>query len=366
MMNAAPAIALKPTLPVTSPHHASDDDRRFCCEILPRVSRTFALSIAALPPQLCEAVRVAYLLCRIVDTVEDDETLGAERRRALFDAFDALMLDDTLAATAFERLAHVAALGEGSADYDLCQHAGAVFRCFRACDADRRAAIRPTVLEMSRGMRQYALEADKHGKLRLASLPELERYCHYVAGTVGKLLTALFELQTPSLSPRVLAALRARAISFGLALQLVNIVKDVAADLSRGDCFLPAQLAREHGIALDDILDPDHRPAGLAVVRAVCARAREHLRRAQQYTLLWPAEEGRQVRLFCAVPLALALATLAEVEHGDDTLRPGRTPKVSRQVVMAVFTEAQQAAGDNAQLARLFQRYQSLTATVPA
>ncbi|MBL8742584.1 MAG: squalene/phytoene synthase family protein, partial [Myxococcales bacterium] len=51
---------------------ASKADRAFCDEVLPGVSRTFALSIQALVPELREAICVAYLLCRIVDTVEDD------------------------------------------------------------------------------------------------------------------------------------------------------------------------------------------------------------------------------------------------------------------------------------------------------
>ena len=186
------------------------------------------------------------------------------------------MVNDSASAHAFLQTAARVRLGDGSADFDLCANSDAVFRCFREFDADRRAAIRPAVMEMSRGMREYSLHADAHGKLRLQSLQELERYCHYVAGTVGKLLTSLFELQVPGLPEHVRAQLRARAISFGLALQFVNIVKDVAEDFPRGDCFLPAELAAEHNISLDDILDPEQREAALGVVRAgvrPCPRA---------------------------------------------------------------------------------------------
>ena len=44
---------------------------RFGREILPAVSRTFALSIRVLPGELGRAVLAAYLLCRIADTLED-------------------------------------------------------------------------------------------------------------------------------------------------------------------------------------------------------------------------------------------------------------------------------------------------------
>ena len=40
-------------------------------QILPHVSRTFALTIPQLPADLRTAVTCAYLLCRIADTIED-------------------------------------------------------------------------------------------------------------------------------------------------------------------------------------------------------------------------------------------------------------------------------------------------------
>jgi farnesyl-diphosphate farnesyltransferase len=218
---------------------------------------------------------------------------------------------------------------------------------------------------MSRGMRDYTARADRAGKLRLASLDELERYCYFVAGTVGKLLTALFEQEVPSLGPRTRAAVRARAISFGLALQMVNIVKDVATDHGRGDCFLPEDCARELGLSLDDVLVPERRNDALVVVHMVCSRAREHLRRAEEYTLLWPVDEGRDVRLFCAVPLALALATLHEVENGQDTLLMGRTPKVSRDLVMQLFRDARFAIERNDTLRWMFSHYACGAPAVP-
>src|SRR5690606_25714561 len=124
-------------------------------------------------------------------------------------------------------------------------------------------------------------------------------------------------------------------------------------------CFLPVELAREQGIALDDILQPENRKAGLAILGAVCDRAREHLRRAEEYTLLWPADRGADVRMFCSVPLTLALATLHEVERGDDTLRPGRTPKVGRGVVVQVFKDSHFAIKRNDTLGWMFSYYAS-------
>ena len=56
----------------------------------------------------------------------------------------------------------------------------------------------PWVLEMSAGMRLTCRQRDRDGRLRLRDLPELERYCGYVAGTGGALLTGLFRAEVPT------------------------------------------------------------------------------------------------------------------------------------------------------------------------
>ena len=337
-----------------SPINATSDEA-FGAEILPKVSRTFALSIEALPPGLRPLVRTAYLLCRIVDTIEDEENLEAGRRRRLFEAFDAQVSDDRADSLAFEAIVHD--LGRPGGERSLCRRSGAVFRVFRALPPEVREAMRPHVLEMSGGMREYAERADAEHGLRIRDLSDLERYCYFVAGTVGNLLTVLFEQTVPSTPQGDLEVARENAVGFGLGLQLVNIVKDVATDLERGVCFLPETLLRRHGVSPDRLLDPQARERGLEVVHEVAGRARAHLAQAQVYTLAWPVPEGLDLRLFCAVPLALALATLSEIDRGAGVLRPGVTPKVDRATVLEVLQAARPAVGDDEALKALFARF---------
>lgn len=331
--------------------NASAADRQACAAWLPEVSRTFALSIELLPDALRDAVRVSYLLCRVVDTIEDEPRLPGWEREELFDLFDALLEDAGADPATFERRCERLRLGGESADGALCRGAGAVFRCFRDLPEEQRSALTPSVAEMSRGMRAYCRRAAEEAALRLRDLDDLERYCYFVAGTVGELLTALFEQSVPVAKAERRAAVRERAVSFGLGLQLVNIVKDVATDWQRGDCFLPVELAREQGLELSQLLEPGSRDAALKVVGAVCQRAWHHLERAREYTLLWPSPQADHVRLFCTVPLALAFASLHEVERGEDTLRPGRVPKVDRKAVAAIVDHARRAVSDDDKLA---------------
>ena len=83
------------------------------------------------------------------------------------------------------------------------------------------------VVEMTRGMAIYAHRPRRLGETSAPfTVPDLERYCYFVAGTVGHMLTDLF-VERLGLSPALEVALRANAESFGVGLQLVNILKDL-------------------------------------------------------------------------------------------------------------------------------------------
>src|SRR5580704_6398150 len=66
-------------------------DQAYQDQILPHVSRTFALTIPQLPPALRIGVTNAYLVCRIADTIEDQTTSSAAARLGLLHRFVAVL-----------------------------------------------------------------------------------------------------------------------------------------------------------------------------------------------------------------------------------------------------------------------------------
>src|SRR5579871_808410 len=60
-------------------------------QILPHVSRTFALTIPELPAALRPAVTNAYLLCRIADTIEDEPDVSAAETFVFLERFVAVV-----------------------------------------------------------------------------------------------------------------------------------------------------------------------------------------------------------------------------------------------------------------------------------
>src|SRR5881398_1736116 len=74
---------------------------------------------------------------------------------------------------------------------------------------------------------------------RYATWDELRVYCHRVASAVGLVSIEIFGYKNPRC--------RDYAIALGLALQMTNIIRDVATDLKADRIYLPAQdLARFH------------------------------------------------------------------------------------------------------------------------
>lgn len=59
----------------------SDDKWKFCFNHLLKVSRSFAMVFMELEPEVRDAVCIFYLVLRALDTVEDDTTVPASRRK---------------------------------------------------------------------------------------------------------------------------------------------------------------------------------------------------------------------------------------------------------------------------------------------
>ena len=114
---------------------------------------------------------------------------------------------------------------------------------------------------------------------RYPTFSDLEPYCHRVASSVGLMCAAIFGYREDGI--------RTYARDLGVALQLTNILRDVAVDYRHGRCYLPAADLEQFGCTEDDIQREVARGGqGLqsARVRAVlehqAARARVFFARA--------------------------------------------------------------------------------------
>ena len=316
-------------------------ERTWVAATLPKVSRTFALTIRLLPDRLEHPVAVAYLLCRIADTIEDSATLTADRKSALLEEFrSALDGGDT---AALQR-----AFGDAATDDErLARDAATALAAFGRLPAPMQARIRPHVAEMCGGMAEFAkARGDGRALFTLPDVAALDRYCYFVAGTVGHLLTGLFVDHLRGIDGKRQAELTRLATSFGLGLQLTNIIKDIAADRERGWCFVPADLCRAHGFAPEELLAPAHRDAARRAMTVLIAKARAHLDDALAYCTLLP-RSAYGVRMFCLLAVNLALRTLQLAAHDPRLLDPADKLKITRGEVRATLAMTALTAPSN-------------------
>jgi farnesyl-diphosphate farnesyltransferase len=196
--------------------------------------------------------------------------------------------------------------------------------------------------EMISGMRSYAAAGAGREPAQICrDLEDLEGYCHFVAGTVGILLSRLFAGER---APGWLDPIRTEeGRRFGLGLQLTNVLKDLGSDRGRGVTFVPEAWVETAG---------GSPTLGAVGKDRLIPRALEHLEAGHRYILSIPRER-EDMRIFCLWAAHLALATLARAAAST-----GAQPiKVSRPELWAILERARDAAGDDAALERLHREY---------
>jgi farnesyl-diphosphate farnesyltransferase len=302
-------------------------DEGYQDQILPHVSRTFALTIPQLPEALRVAVTNAYLLCRMADTIEDEPAVPPDETLAFLERFQAVVAGrgDTarLASDVEGRLSNRTL----SAERDLIINMVRVLNVTAALAPAQRAAIQRCVELMCYGMPRFQSTASLKG---LPLRADLDEYCYYVAGVVGEMLTELF-CEYSAGAARERAAMRGLAVSFAQGLQMTNILKDIWEDRSRGACWLPQEVFTPHGVDLATLTSTPRMPGFDAGMNELIGVAHAHLRNALDYTLLIPSNEVG-MRRFCLWAVGLAVLTLRKI-HKNPGFTTGSQVKISRSSV---------------------------------
>lgn len=158
---------------------------------------------------------------------------------------------------------------------------------------------------------------------RYETFDGLVEYCRRVASAVGLICVEIFGYRDP----------RARdyAINLGLALQLTNIVRDVAVDLERGRVYLPLEDLRRFGCTEDQLRAGHVTPQVRALLEFECRRAHDYYRRAQE-TL--PRGDARRL-VAAEIMGGIYYAILRRIERAgyDVFSRRIRVPRPQRALI---------------------------------
>ena len=300
---------------------------KLCWDILPEVSRSFALCIKMLPRPTDERMMISYLLLRILDTVEDSQA-PAERKLESFSKILTLLKEG--GGTQAEVLALKDLLcGEIDHTYEkgLLENVGSVMAVFGGFPQPVRIAITDCAQEMARGMMKFQ-------NLKITDFARQEEYCHYVAGIVGYLDTRLFHLGGHIGEP-LRDELMENSRLFGIALQKVNVLRDVAYDIPEGRHFWPSDVLAKHGLEYDNLCSPDSRPKAMELLNEMVADALPYLDAAIDYVTRLPRTAVR-VRVFCLIPLFMAIKSYAVCVGSENVFIKGKKVKLSRAEVNSI------------------------------
>jgi 4,4'-diapophytoene synthase len=324
----------------------SDDE--FQALLLEGVSRTFALTIPQLPEKLYSAVANAYLLCRIVDTIEDEVSLSPEQKKYFCSEFINVVKTGVNSEPFAVELAPLLSDQTIPAEHTLIHVLPRVIEITHKFDPAQIEALACCVETMAEGMPIYQAMDLRGG---LPTLADMDKYCYYVAGCVGEMLAKLFCHYSTEIAQHR-EQLLILSISFGQGLQMTNILKDIWDDAQRGVCWLPQDIFTETGFDLKNLTPETNDENFRKGLEHLISIAHDHLHNALIYTQLIPAHETG-IRNFCLWALGMAVLTLRKIKQNLDFNKSSQV-KISRNSVKATILATKVAGRSNSMLSLFF------------
>jgi len=320
------------------------DDVSKCWEMLPKVSRSFALCIRVLPKPLDEQMMLSYLIYRVIDTVEDSAAPLAAKGEifgAFLGALSSRRMDCGKVAECKGRLC-----AEISCTYEaeLLKNVDAVVRAYYSQPAEVRKCILKRGRTMAKGM--YGFQ-----KKGIETFADQNNYSYYVAGVIGYLFNDLL-LYNGIITLELKRKLRRYARHFGLALQKVNILRDIAHDIAQNRRYWPKKLIAKYKLSYESLCLRENREAALKVLHEQVKNARRYLESAMKYVLLLP-EKALRVRMFCLIPLFMAIESYVKCAQSD-IFDPAQKVKISREEVRDIVAKSGLWGTSNDKLALWF------------
>ncbi|TDZ54722.1 Bifunctional lycopene cyclase/phytoene synthase [Colletotrichum trifolii] len=247
---------------------------------LAKKSRSFRLASSVFPGRLRIDLTLLYSYCRLADDLVDDAKTSEEARVWIskLDRHLSLLYKDPDSTSAPLASQYAAENFPASA--------------LSALDMLPSSKIpREPLAELLKG---FEMDLEFSSKTFPIATPEdLELYAARVASTVGQAcLELVFHHCDHTLPAYMQAYLRNTARQMGLALQFVNIARDISVDAKIGRVYLPTSWLKDEGLTPEDILKDPTTQGAANVRRRVLNKAFEHYAEARE-SMKWIPSEAR-------------------------------------------------------------------------
>ena len=311
-------------------------------ELLQATSRSFYLTLRVLPRAIRPQIGLAYLLARATDTIADTEILPVATRLAALQKLRERILGQSSAPLNFGELAQSQGLPAERRLLEKIESALAALQTLAPEDLKRVREVLITItsgqeLDLQRFGNVGSTESRPTGNkiIALETAAELDDYTYRVAGCVGEFWTKMCRAHLFPAARLDEKQLIADGIRFGKGLQLVNILRDLPADLKNGRCYLPTQRLDEINLFPEILLSPAAQEKFLPLFREHLDKAEAHLAAGWRYTNTLPFGQFR-VRLACAWPILFGMRTIKKLRTADASQLRTRV-KISRGEVWQII-----------------------------
>ncbi len=318
--------------------------------VLKNVSRTLYLSVNVLPEPVRTSMGLGYLLCRAMDTVADSPSIGPSEKLELL----ALMrgLDKPGSAAEVGRRAGALVAGaQTKGEKELLLRFGKVLELYaRLPEGDRK--LFPELLDaIASGMETDVRSFPGGAPAALKAPQDLELYCSRIGGAPGTFWARLYR-EAIRLSTRAKDDFPSEsdAAMIGSALQITNILKDLAADLRIGRCYLPQSDLDSAGLKPADLLDQANMPRLWETVARWIGWAVDRLDQSEAFLTAIPKTE-LALRAAVIWPVYWAMDTLEQVAHSN-VLDPAARPRIRRGRVYSTIASTPPLLLSNTAFAR--------------
>jgi farnesyl-diphosphate farnesyltransferase len=301
-------------------------------DLLRSVSRSFYLSIRFLPAQLREPIAVAYLLARTTDTVADTAQISGSVRmetlQLLSNGIQGTASRDVVA----KLIASFVSLQKNASERRLLESLPDCIVCLEGMEHADRNDIRLVLEKITRGQMLDLQRFDNPQEIRaLSTAADLNEYTYLVAGCVGEFWTRLCFRHVRQFSSRSEDEMLGLGKGYGMALQLINVLRDAGSDLRAGRCYFPEHELNAVHLAPSQILSEPERFQ--PIYRAWLGKAKAGLAFGMEYSR---AIKNRRVRAATVLPALIGARTLALLDTAGPTALQ-RTVKVPRAEVRAMI-----------------------------
>lgn len=243
----------------------------YCQQKTAASGSSFYYSFLFLPPKKRQAIQAVYAFCREVDDIVDnchDKVVAKTKLEWWHKEIERVFQGKPLHPIG-------RSLAEAIKEFKLKEH---------------------LFLEILQGI---AMDLQYHG---YEKFDDLKVYCHCVASCVGLLSAEIFGYE----NSQTLEYAR----NLGMAMQLVNIIRDVGEDTSLGRVYIPEDELRQFNLSPNDILKKQYSENFVRLMQFQANRAKDYYQKAMNAL----PDVDRKTQISGIIMAEIYFALLKEIE----------------------------------------------------